>query len=151
VRGARPVITRRGDAPGPGPTDCAKRRPEGAESVLRSRPLHEAGAAARSEVPSRRHVQAEARTDEGSASARAPEQPAPGSPEFVHDETAVWAIDRDACAALATAGFKLHDARVAVAQARPHVGATATLEQLLREALRYCAPPARSEARAPAT
>ena len=48
-------------------------------------------------------------------------------------------IDESARAALVTAGYKSWQARAAVESARPHVGAAATLEQLLREALRQCA------------
>ena len=48
-------------------------------------------------------------------------------------------IDESARAALVTAGYKPWQARAAVDSARPHVGATATLEQVLREALRQCA------------
>jgi Holliday junction resolvasome RuvABC DNA-binding subunit len=42
--------------------------------------------------------------------------------------------------ALVTAGYQPRTARVAVESARPHVGASATLEQVIREALRRCAP-----------
>jgi Holliday junction resolvasome RuvABC DNA-binding subunit len=69
-------------------------------------------------------------------------------PDIVHGEIDVSTVDSDACTALITAGFKLREARAAVAEARPHVGADATLEQVLREALRRCAAPARSEWRA---
>jgi len=48
------------------------------------------------------------------------------------------ATDADACAALTTAGYKKREAHIAVSEARPHVGANATLEQLVREALRRC-------------
>jgi hypothetical protein len=48
-------------------------------------------------------------------------------------------IDESARAALVTAGYKSWQARAAVDSARPHVGAGATLEQVLREALRRCA------------
>jgi hypothetical protein len=48
-------------------------------------------------------------------------------------------IDESARAALVTAGYKPWQARAAVDSARPHVGAAATLEQVLREALRQCA------------
>ncbi|HEY0989195.1 MAG TPA: hypothetical protein VGD80_19135 [Kofleriaceae bacterium] len=48
-------------------------------------------------------------------------------------------VDDQARTALVTAGYKSREARVAVAKARPHVGAPATLEQVLREALRQCA------------
>jgi hypothetical protein len=48
-------------------------------------------------------------------------------------------IDENARAALITAGYKPWQARAAVDSARPHVGAAATLEQVLREALRQCA------------
>jgi hypothetical protein len=72
----------------------------------------------------------------------APPRPASGEPGIVHDETEIATVDSDACTALTRAGFKLREARAAVSQARPHVGAEATLEQLLREALRRCAVPA---------
>lgn len=79
-----------------------------------------------------------------------PSRPAFGTPGIVHDETEIATVDSDACTALTTAGFKLREARAAVARARPHVGAEATLEQLLREALRRCAVPASSASHAPA-
>jgi hypothetical protein len=50
-------------------------------------------------------------------------------------------IDNDARAALMTAGYKPREARAAVQRARPHVGADATLEQVIREALRHCTTP----------
>lgn len=80
----------------------------------------------------------------------APPRPAFRSPDIVHDETEISTVDRDACTALTTAGFKLREARIAVARARPHVGAEATLEQLLREALRRCAVPTPSGSHVPA-
>lgn len=80
----------------------------------------------------------------------APPRPAFGGPDIVHDEMEMSTVDSDACTALTTAGFKLLEARAAVAKARPHVGADATLEQLLREALRRCAVPAPSRSHAPA-
>jgi 16S rRNA U1498 N3-methylase RsmE len=40
--------------------------------------------------------------------------------------------------ALVTAGYKPREARAAVENARPHVGESATLEQVIREALRQC-------------
>ena len=43
--------------------------------------------------------------------------------------------------ALTSAGYKAHEARVAVEMARSHVGDQATLAQLIREALRCCAMP----------
>ena len=51
------------------------------------------------------------------------------------------AIDRDAVAALTTAGYQASAARSAVKRARSHVGARATAEQLIREALRCCSTP----------
>jgi Holliday junction resolvasome RuvABC DNA-binding subunit len=69
---------------------------------------------------------------------------------MVPDETEISTVERDACTALTKAGFKLREARAAVAQARPHVGAEATLEGLLREALRRCAVSASSVLHAPA-
>lgn len=80
----------------------------------------------------------------------APPRPAFGGPDIVRDETAISTVDSNACIALTTAGFKLREARAAVARARPHVGAEATLEQLLREALRCCAVLAPSGWHAPA-
>jgi hypothetical protein len=50
-------------------------------------------------------------------------------------------IDNDARAALMTAGYKPREARAAVERARPHVGADATLEQVVREALKRCTRP----------
>jgi Holliday junction resolvasome RuvABC DNA-binding subunit len=44
---------------------------------------------------------------------------------------------RDAREALTTAGYKPHEARLAVDAARSHVGPEGTLEQVLRAALRY--------------
>ncbi|HMG22147.1 MAG TPA: hypothetical protein VK607_12540, partial [Kofleriaceae bacterium] len=60
------------------------------------------------------------------------------------------ATDADACAALTTAGYKPREAQIAVSEARPHVGANATLEQLIRAALRYCTTPGMSKPHAPA-
>jgi hypothetical protein len=60
------------------------------------------------------------------------------------------AVDRDACEALTTAGYRLREAQAAVARARPHVGAEASLELLLREALRRCGPEHVGERAAPA-
>jgi Holliday junction resolvase RuvA-like protein len=80
----------------------------------------------------------------------APPRPASGGPDIVHDETEISTVESDACAALTTAGFALREARAAVSQARPHVGAEATLEQLVREALRRCTVPASSASHAPA-
>ena len=48
------------------------------------------------------------------------------------------AIDHDARAALVTAGYRSREALAAVEKARPHVGPSATLEQVIREALRQC-------------
>ena len=53
-------------------------------------------------------------------------------------------IDNDARVALETAGFRPREAREAVESARPHVGASATLEQVIREALRRAPAVARS-------
>lgn len=50
-------------------------------------------------------------------------------------------IDHEARVALVTAGYKTREARSAVESARPHVGADATLAQVIREALRRCATP----------
>ena len=47
-------------------------------------------------------------------------------------------VDEEACLALTTAGYRAREARAAVETARPHVGASATLEQVIREALRQC-------------
>ena len=62
------------------------------------------------------------------------------------DLTSTASIDEDARTALVTAGYKPREARAAVENARPHVGASATLEQVIREALRQC-----SLARVPAS
>jgi hypothetical protein len=48
-------------------------------------------------------------------------------------------IEDSARAALVAAGYRPREARAAVESARPHVGASATLEQMIREALRQCA------------
>jgi Holliday junction resolvasome RuvABC DNA-binding subunit len=48
-------------------------------------------------------------------------------------------LEQDARGALVAAGYKPREARAAVERARPHVGADATLEQVIREALRRCA------------
>jgi hypothetical protein len=69
---------------------------------------------------------------------------APDALEFTWRERVASAVDVDSVAqearvALTTAGYKAHEARVAVEQARSHVGREGTLEQLLREALRCCA------------
>jgi Holliday junction resolvasome RuvABC DNA-binding subunit len=45
---------------------------------------------------------------------------------------------REARAALTTAGYRAHEARIAVETARSHVGDQVTLAQLIREALRCC-------------
>jgi RuvA, C-terminal domain len=71
---------------------------------------------------------------------------APDALEFVWreprgDGAGTAAIDRDAREALLAAGYKPREARAAVEHARPHVGADATLEQVIREALRCCAVP----------
>ncbi len=50
-------------------------------------------------------------------------------------------IDHDAREALLVAGYKPRAADAAIENARPHVGADATLEQVIREALRRCATP----------
>jgi RuvA, C-terminal domain len=47
-------------------------------------------------------------------------------------------VDNDARAALVSAGYKPREARAAVALARPHVGANASLEEVVREAFRCC-------------
>jgi hypothetical protein len=47
------------------------------------------------------------------------------------------AVACEAREALTTAGYKPHEARLAVEAARSHVGPEATLEQVLRAALRY--------------
>ena len=48
-------------------------------------------------------------------------------------------IDNDARMALVTASYKAAEAREAVKRGRPHVGAKATLEQVIRAALGECA------------
>lgn len=53
-------------------------------------------------------------------------------------KAAALSIDNEVCLALVTAGYRSREARAAVENARPHVGASATLEQVLREALRQC-------------
>ena len=57
------------------------------------------------------------------------------------DAEARAAIDADARAALVNAGYKAGEARAAVLRARPHVGGDASLDQVLREALRRCISP----------
>lgn len=47
-------------------------------------------------------------------------------------------LEREVQQALTDAGYKRSEARAAVARARSHVGATATLAQWIREALRCC-------------
>jgi hypothetical protein len=61
--------------------------------------------------------------------------------EHPDDHVGPATIDHDARAALMTAGYKRREAQAAVENARPHVGADATLEQVIREALRHCAKP----------
>jgi hypothetical protein len=58
----------------------------------------------------------------------------------VNTRASVATIDQDARTALVTAGYRPQEARVAVELARPHVGDSASLEQVIREALRRCAP-----------
>jgi hypothetical protein len=58
--------------------------------------------------------------------------------EDADDRVSPAAIDDDARAALVTMGYRSREARAAVEQARPHVGLSASLEQVLREALRQC-------------
>src|SRR5262245_8689353 len=58
--------------------------------------------------------------------------------EAVVDRTSPALIDEDVHTALVTAGYQTREARAAVKNARPQVGAAATLEELLREALRQC-------------
>jgi len=52
---------------------------------------------------------------------------------------AATTLDREACEALTTAGYRAREARTAVARARAHVEAATALEHLIREALRQCA------------
>ena len=59
--------------------------------------------------------------------------------EVAHDRPSADEIDDDARSVLVTAGYKVGEARDAVRRARPHVGADATLNQVVREALRQCA------------
>lgn len=59
--------------------------------------------------------------------------------EHPAEQVSPEAIDHDARVALVTAGYKPREARSAVESAPPHVGADATLEQVIREALRRCA------------
>jgi hypothetical protein len=56
----------------------------------------------------------------------------------VDDRVNAATIDHDARAALVTAGYRSREALAAVEKARPHVGPSATLEQVIREALRQC-------------
>jgi hypothetical protein len=58
--------------------------------------------------------------------------------EATVERTSPGLIDEDARTALTTAGYKPREARAAVENARPHVGESATLEQVIREALRQC-------------
>jgi hypothetical protein len=72
---------------------------------------------------------------------------APDALEFVWrepqtDGVSSAVIDQDAREALLSAGYKPREAAAAVKSARPHVGADATLEQVIREALRRCVMPA---------
>jgi hypothetical protein len=126
------------------------------EPTLQSTPARDAGSSTGRSGPSPAHAQAEDTAQDGHAPAagpcQAPPRPAPGAPGapgMVHDDTGTAGLETDACTALITAGFKLCEARAAVARARPHVGAEATLEQLVREALRCCAVPASSAPHAP--
>jgi len=54
---------------------------------------------------------------------------------------AATTLDREACEALTTAGYRAREARSAVVRARAHahVGIETTLEHLIREGLRQCA------------
>jgi len=61
--------------------------------------------------------------------------------EPVDDRVGAADIDHDAREALLAAGYKPREASAAVATARPHVGVDATLEQVIREALRRCVMP----------
>jgi len=54
------------------------------------------------------------------------------------DRVHATAIDHDAREALLAAGYKPREVSAAIERARPHVGADATLEQVVREALRRC-------------
>jgi hypothetical protein len=58
--------------------------------------------------------------------------------EVARDRPSADEIDDDARSALVKAGYKVREARDAVRRARPHVGADATLNQVVREALRQC-------------
>ena len=58
--------------------------------------------------------------------------------EAVDDGASAATIDHDARMALVTAGYRSREALAAVEKARPHVGPSATLEQVIREALRQC-------------
>jgi hypothetical protein len=58
--------------------------------------------------------------------------------EATVERTSPRLIDEDARTALMTAGYKPREARAAVENARPHVGESATLEQVIREALHQC-------------
>lgn len=128
----------RSEAPGPTPS---------------STPVRDTGSRINRGDLSPAHTLAEDTTHDGDAPTPvqrpAPPRPAFGGHDIVRDETKISTVDSDACTALTIAGFKLREARAAVAQARPHVGAEATLEQLLREALRRCAVPASSASHTP--
>ena len=72
---------------------------------------------------------------------------APGSQGVVRceppeDRIDLDAIDHDAREALLAAGYKPREASAAIEKARPHLRADATLEQVIREALRQCPVPA---------
>lgn len=58
--------------------------------------------------------------------------------QVTHERPTAEEIDDDARSALVTAGYKVREARDAVRRARPHVGADATLNEVVREALRQC-------------
>jgi hypothetical protein len=128
-------------------------RSEAPEPSPRSMPARDTGSTIRRDDQAPADPRAEDTTGHGTAPTPAqrlaPPRPASGGPGMVPDETEISTVDSDACTALTTAGFKLREARAAVAQARPHVGAEATLERLLREALRRCAVSASSVSHAP--
>jgi hypothetical protein len=139
---------------------CAPRSSEGEvlqskppEPTLRSTPARDTGSDMGRGGPSPAHTQAEDTARDGDAPApgpcQAPSRSASGGPGIVHDHTETSTVESDACTALITAGFKLREAQAAVARARPHVGAEATLEQLVRQALRCCAGPASPASHAP--
>jgi hypothetical protein len=120
------------------------------EPALRSTPAQDSDSVGRGGLsPARTQAEDTARDGDAPPPGWAVPRPASGGPGIVQDDAETSAVESDACTALVTAGFRLREARAAVARARPHVGAEATLEQLVREALRCCVMPAGSISHAP--